>query len=195
MILDALLCMRREVLGYVGPELDQTMSSLTPYLGGDEALDRYPKGEVELANGLGSVSAVGRRAEIYDAFKRQGFRFATIIHPSAVIAKEVRLDEGCQVMAGAVLQPGVRCGENVIINTRSGVDHDCMIGAHAHISIGATLSGSVKVGEYTHIGAGSTVIQGIVIGYRCLVAAGAVVIRDVADEVTVAGVPARKLMR
>ena len=98
-------------------------------------------------------------------------------------------------MAGAVLQPNVHCSKDVIINTRAGVDHDCRIGAHSHISVGATLSGDVSVGAMTHIGAGSTVNQGVSIGDQCMIAAGAVVVGDVASSEAFAGVPARRMSR
>ncbi len=96
-------------------------------------------------------------------------------------------------MAGAVLQTGCRMGENVIINTRASVDHDCIIACHTHVSPGAVLCGNVQVGQGSHIGAGATVIQGVRIACNGMVAAGAVVIRDIPEGVTVAGVPAKEL--
>jgi acetyltransferase-like isoleucine patch superfamily enzyme len=73
------------------------------------------------------------------------------------------------------------------------VDHDCIIGDHAHIAPGVTLSGGVIVGERTHIGTGATVIQGIHIGESSLVGAGALILKDVPQSVTVMGVPAKVL--
>ncbi len=95
---------------------------------------------------------------------RWNISFETVIHPSAVIAPEVHIDDGVQVMAGAIVQPGSWLGENVIINTGARVDHDCTIDAHAHVAPGVTLSGNVHVGNGAHIGAGATVIQGIKVG-------------------------------
>ena len=45
------------------------------------------------------------------------------------------------------------------------------------------------------IGSGATILCGVTIGERALVGAGAVVTRDVAADATVAGVPARVLLR
>ncbi len=163
------------------------------YLGDDNSVEGFCAGEVLLVNGLGSVSTAGRRTILFDRFKEKRCRFATVVHPSAIIARDVQLGEGCQIMAGAVIQAGVRCGDNVIINTHSSVDHDSSVGAHTHISIGSTVSGDVDIGEKVYVGAGSTVIQGVSIGTGCLIAAGAVVIRDVADYERVAGVPARRM--
>lgn len=45
------------------------------------------------------------------------------------------------------------------------------------------------------IGSGATILCGITIGERALVGAGAVVTKDVPPDTTVAGVPARRLLR
>lgn len=162
-----------------------------PVLGDDSVVGTHHPGSVLLVNGIGSVNVPRARTALFDDFKADGHAFATVRHPSAVIASDAVLGEGAQIMAGAVIQPSCRIGRNAIVNTHATVDHDCTIGDHAHLSPGVTLSGGVAVGEGTHIGTGATVIQGISIGKRCLVAAGAVVVADVPDGATVSGVPAR----
>ena len=164
-----------------------------PIIGDDSALLRFPPESHRLVNGLGTVRVSMLRRQLFDGFKSKGYFFAAVVHASAIVAADVILAEGAQIMAGAVLQTGCRIGENVIINTRVAVDHDCLIGNHVHVSPGATLCGNVAVGEGSHIGAGATVIQGIRIGRDCMVAAGAVVIRDIPDGVSVAGVPAKEI--
>lgn len=162
-----------------------------PVIGGDEKATEYPFNDVRLVNGMGSVDVPDKRIGLFEKFKNQGFSFATVIHPSAVIASDVKLGEGTQIMAGAVIQPGSRIGRNVIINTRASIDHDCQIGDHVHVAPGATLSGGVSVGSKTHIGTGATVIQGIRIGSGSIVGAGALVLKNVPDSVTITGVPSR----
>jgi len=163
-----------------------------PIIGDDGAVLRFAVDAVRLVNGIGAVRVSPLRRQLYDSFKSRGYSFATVVHASAIVAPDVVLAEGAQIMAGVVLQTGCQIGENAIINTRVAVDHDCVIGNHVHVSPGATLCGNVVVGEGSHVGAGATVIQGICIGRNCTVAAGAVVIRDVPDNATVAGVPAKE---
>lgn len=163
------------------------------FLGDDEAVLSQAPDQVLLVNGLGSVEVNTRRKDLFARLKARGYAFATVVHPSATIARDVLLGEGTQVMAGAVLQTGCRVGDNTIVNTRASLDHDCCIGAHVHIAPGATLSGAVSVGELAHIGLGANIVQGLSIGAASLVAAGATVIAAVPDEARVAGVPARRL--
>lgn len=163
-----------------------------PVIGDDEEVMKYPVETIGLVNGVGSVRVNPRRRQLFERFKSKGYQFANVVHPSAIIATDVVLSEGAQIMAGAVIQAGCHIGMNAVINTGSILDHDCHIGDHAHIAPGVTLSGGVRVGENTHVGTGATVIQGIKLGRSSLVAAGAVVIRDVPDGVAVAGVPAKE---
>ncbi len=193
-LIDALLASSAVITGIVDPNPMLAGANIlgVPVLGGDDVVDGVPPSQVQLVNGLGSVSLPTIRQHLYERFKGLGYNFATVVHPSAVVASDVVLGEGAQVMAGAVIQPGCRIGINSIINTRASVDHDCIIGDHAHISPGVTMSGGVTVGECSHVGTGATVIQGLSIGTGCLIAAGAVVTKDIFDGAKVRGVPARE---
>lgn len=164
-----------------------------PVIGDDSVISLYPLLTTLLVNGIGSIDSTAIRRAVFERFKRPGFSFLTVAHPSAVISSHATFGEGVQVMAGAVVQPGVRLGDNTIVNTRASVDHDCVIGAHCHIAPGATLSGAVQVGDGTHIGTGAVIKQGVKIGAGCLVAAGAVVIHNLEDGERVCGVPSRAL--
>ncbi len=162
-------------------------------LGNDDLLHAYSPYQVQLVNGLGSIDIPKQRRAIYDKAHAAGFHFFSVIHPTACIAKDVKLGEGVQVMAGCVIQPGTVIAPNVLINTRATIDHDCHLHAHVHIAPGVILSGNVEVEEQTHIGAGAIVVQGIKIGRQCLIGAGAVVVRTVIAHHRMAGVPARAL--
>lgn len=194
-LVSTLLLLEQRILGFT--DLNTSLPALlgVPNLGVDEAILRYKPGQVTLVNGVGSAGSTHLRRAIYQRFRAMGYSFATVIHPSAWIAPGVQVEEGAQVMAGAIVQPGSWLGENVIINTRSCVDHDCRIEPHAHIAPGATLAGGIHVERGAHIGAGATVIQGLRIGSGAIVGAGAVVLRDVSAGITVAGVPAVPIAR
>jgi UDP-perosamine 4-acetyltransferase len=196
-LLDALLGRGARVLGVTEADPSRRSGELlgVPVIGGDEAVLRHRPGEIRLVNGLGAVGAPASRREIFVRFKEQGFSFAAVIHPAAVIARAVELGEGAQVMAGAIVQTGSAIGANSIVNTRAGVDHDCRIAAHVHLAPGATVCGGVSVGEASHVGAGATVVQFVAIGARVVIGAGSLVLRDVPDGVTAYGVPAREVRR
>ncbi|MCK6451159.1 MAG: acetyltransferase [Alphaproteobacteria bacterium] len=176
------------VVGVSDPKLAAggTAPGGQPVLGEDELLQRCPPDKVMLVNGVGSTGAPRARHDVFARWRAQGYRFAAIVHPSAFIAAGAAVGEGVQVMAGAVVQNDARIGANSLVNTRAGVDHDCVLGETVHLAPGVTLSGGVTIGDRTHVGTGACVIQGVRIGSDVLIGAGAVIVGDVADGARVA---------
>lgn len=162
-----------------------------PVLGGTDLLGgRVCPDEYQAAVAVGDNAA---RRRLFGRLKTLGFALPDIVHPSAVVAPFAELGGGCAVFAQAVVQPGSRLGEGCIVNTAATVDHDCTLGAFVHISPGAHLAGGTQVGEDSWIGIGACTRQQVRIGSGVTVGAGAAVVGDVADGLTVAGVPARVL--
>jgi sugar O-acyltransferase (sialic acid O-acetyltransferase NeuD family) len=122
-------------------------------------------------------------------------RFATILHPGAVIDPTVRLGAGTVVFAGAVIQPDTALGAHAIVNTGASIDHDCAIGDFVHIAPGVRLAGDVALGDGVFLGIGAVAIPGVRIGAWTTVGAGAAVIGDLGADLVAAGVPARPLRR
>jgi len=152
--------------------------------------------EIALVQAEAAVIAIGdnsARRRVYETVKALGIPLLNVIHPSAVIAADVQLGDGIVVFANVVVNIGARVGDNVILNTACTVDHDCVIGAHAHIAPGVHLAGGVSIGEGTLMGIASSAIPLVEIGKWVTVGAGSVVVRNIPDNVTIASIPARIL--
>lgn len=117
--------------------------------------------------------------------------FMSAIHPSAVISPSSKIGEGTVVMAGAVINADAVIGNHCIVNTGATVDHDCILEDYCHVAPGVHISGGTNVGEGTWIGVGSSVIQCLNIGKNCMIGAGSVVVKDIPDNVTAFGCPAK----
>jgi acetyltransferase EpsM len=140
------------------------------------------------------VIAIGNnkiRKQISDRFSKADWQ--TIIHPSAIISKDVIIGEGSVIMAGAIIQPGSRIGKHCIINTGACIDHDCKIADFVHIGPNSSLAGGVSVGEGTFIGIGSSIIPNKTIGRWTNVGAGSVIITNQPDNCTTLGIPAKPI--
>jgi len=196
-LISTLKALQRDIIGILDSNYEMIGSRVSgiPIIGNDEKINEYNNEEVELVNGIGSVSSTEKRKKIYEKFKSAGYFFTSVIHPTAVVLDDVQLGEGVQIMAGAIIQTGCSIGDNSIINTGAIIDHDCTIEKHVHIAPGAVLSGSVCVRDMTHIGTAATVIQGIEIGEGVIVGAGAVVISDIPTGVQSLGNPAKIKIR
>ncbi|MEQ8747660.1 NeuD/PglB/VioB family sugar acetyltransferase [Pyruvatibacter sp.] len=193
-VADVLAALGRPVRGFVAPSCKTVLDGVA-WLGSDAVLDELAPGTADLALGIGSTGDVSLRRALFETLKGRGHGLPALVHPTASVARGVRLGDGAQVMLGAAVQAGVVVGVNSIINTGAVVDHDCRIGDHAHVAPGAVLCGNVTVGDASHVGAGARVIQGLTVGAGALIAAGAVVLHDVAPGARVAGVPAREMAR
>lgn len=127
-LIDCLKLQDRKIIGITVPDPKSKELFGIPVIGTDEEVYNYSFKEIKLVNGLGTIGSMEKRKNIYLRFKSDGYTFASVIHPVAIIASQVALEEGVQIMAGAIIQPGCHIGANSIINTKASVDHDCQIG-------------------------------------------------------------------
>ncbi len=131
------------------------------------------------------------RKAFIDKIIELGGVLTSLIHPSAIIGKEVSIGIGTAVMAGAVINPCTKIGRGVIVNTCSSIDHDCIIGDYSHLAVGVHVAGTVTVGNGCFLGAGVIIKNNICICNDCILGAGAVVVEDIEDNGTYVGVPAK----
>ena len=132
------------------------------------------------------------RKKIYDNLQQRNLLPLNAIHPSSVIdASAAIAAAGVMISANVVINPLAEIRTGAICNTGCIIEHECIVGDFAHIGPGAVLCGNVKIGAGTFVGANAVIKQGITVGKNTMIGAGAVVVKDVPDNVTVIGVPAR----
>lgn len=124
-----------------------------------------------------------------------GFRFATLIHPTARHSPRCTIGDGGYVGLSAMTFRNARIGRHCTILGQAIVGDGNVIGDYAFVATAAKLSGGVRVGTGTFIGVGSIVTERVTLGSDVIVGAGSVVIRDVPDGTTVVGNPARPIPR
>ena len=101
----------------------------------------------------------------------------------------------CKVQSHTFICEGVTLGDGVFVGHGVMFINDKRPRARA---TGGGLAGPedwdllpIAVGEDTTIGSGALILGGVTVGRGAMIGAGAVVTADVADGITVAGVPAR----
>lgn len=151
-------------------------------------VERARESEHEAVIAVGDNGTRRRIAE-----RLAGVRWATAVHPAAVVHPSVTVGEGTVVFAGAVVQPDTRLGRHVIVNTGATVDHDGELADYVHVAPGSHLAGNVRLGEGTFLGIGSAAVPGVSVGAWATVGAGAVVVKDLPANVTAVGAPAKPI--
>jgi len=150
--------------------------------------------KLSLENYFKAIVAVpdnGQKESLLKQLEKLNIDLANVVHPKAVIARTVKIGKNVLINAGAVIQPYVCIGKGVMVHANVVIEHNCKIGDYVNLGPGVKLAGWVRIKNGAYIYTGASIKPGITIGERSIVGAGAVVIRNVPDNVTVAGNPAK----
>jgi sugar O-acyltransferase (sialic acid O-acetyltransferase NeuD family) len=121
--------------------------------------------------------------------------FATTIHPSAQIGKNVRIGKGVAIMAGAIINSDTVIEDFTIINTKASIDHDCKMFQFSSLAPNVTTGGNVTIGEFSAISIGATIKHGVSIGNHTVIGAGALVLKNCEDNLLLYGIPAKVIRK
>ena len=140
---------------------------------------------------LGGIGTRCERERLYKQAAGYNYNIPNIFHSKAHISRLSECMHGIFAGMGVCVNSGCKISEMSILNTGCIVEHDCFVGAYAHIAPGTVLCGGVHIGAGAHIGAGSVVVQGVTVGEDSIVGAGSVVVRDIPSRVVAYGNPCR----
>ena len=158
----------------------------------DEA-ENYFKSKNNFLIGIGGTII---RDSLRIKFEEIGGILNSSISLKSTIGKyNVIIENGCNILTNAIIESNCKIGRGTILNVNSIITHDCSIGEFCEVSPGVIISGSCNVGDYCSIGAGSIILPKIKIGNNVTIGAGAVVNKDIEDNQTVVGIPAKPINR
>lgn len=184
-----------EIAGFIAEELNSDFEYRGYKIIGTDA-DLAALFNRGIKNAFVCIGYMGKgnvRQKLYNTLKQIGYSIPVVIDPTAILAKDVWIEEGTFVGKRAVVNSGASVGKMVIINTGAIVEHDCKIDDYTHIAVNATICGAAHIGQSCLIGAGATVIQEVKIGNKVILGAGSVASRKVEDEHIAVGVPAKAI--
>lgn len=175
--------------GYCDKKEKESNPFQLSYLGNEEDINTLNKlYNTNIFIGIGSNKI---RADIFHKLEQNALVCPSLVHRSAIISSSAQLGRATVIMPGAVINSYAKLGNAVICNTSAVIEHECILGNYTHIAPGAVLAGNVHIGPYSFIGANAVIKQGLKIGANVIVGAGAVVLKDIPDNATVYGNPAK----
>ena len=131
-------------------------------------------------------------AEGFGFFKNENNQYEKFPHIGGVIIKkDVEIGSNTVIDRGSLGDTII--GEGTKIDNLVHIAHNVEIGKNVVIIASAEISGSVKIRDNSWIAPGAVVLDRISIGKNVVVGLGAVVIRDIEDNATVVGNPAKRI--
>lgn len=180
------------LLGHIvdGEEQTGLVVGRSSIIGGPEWFDERDR-PVSVAIAIGTPRVLDRISSLLAG--NRNVDFPNLIHPGTVMDRDaVSFGKGNLITAGNILTTDISIGSFNLFNLNCTYGHDTVVGDFCVMNPGCNISGNVTLEGSNLIGTGATILQGITVGQESIVGAGAVVTKNVAQGITVVGVPARQ---
>lgn len=178
------------VVGFVDDDPSKQGQTIAGYsvLGSLDLLNEY--------SGKGYAVVVGIafpkiKNKIIDRIKDLNFEYPNFISKHAWLSKEVAVGMGSILYPGVSINYETNIGDFVVLNMNCAVGHNVTIDDFSSLAPGVNLGGYTNIGKNTDMGIGAATKQFITIGSDCVVGGKAMVVKNVNDDTTVKGIPAR----
>jgi len=160
-----------------------------PVLGGVKELNQWAK-ELYLVLAIGKP--VTKRG-VWQKIENKNIKYPILVHPNVIKGRSeyVRIGEGSIICAGNIITTNIEIGKHVILNLACTVGHETKIGDFSSFMPTCNISGEVVIGEGNYWGTGAKIINQKTVGNNVTIGAGAVITKDIPDNVTAVGVPAK----
>lgn len=123
----------------------------------------------------------------------KGGQFISLISPDAYISKNVKIGKGAIISRFAIISCDIAIGDHTYIGVFSDIGHDVLIGDCCHLGAYTFIGGRTKVCNGVTVHPRVNIIPSRRIGENAIIGAGSIVIRNVKDNTTVFGNPAKRI--
>lgn len=184
-----------EIIGYLDDSKFGKEDEYTgyPIVGDESYIAKYVEEGYYFYNNVASsannIEAVANKLAAHDA------KVCTLIFPEPpdIDLDTITVGEGSIISPHVIVGAAVTLGKNVIVKQQAIISHESVIGDYCFIGPNSGIMGRVTIGRKTFIGAKALIRDNVTIGKNCVIGMGAVVTKDVPDNTTVVGNPAKPI--
>jgi sugar O-acyltransferase (sialic acid O-acetyltransferase NeuD family) len=140
---------------------------------------------------IGSPRDYSSRRRVVERLDLPAERYATLVHPAAVVPRRASIGAGTVIHATTVLTTDVTIGSHVAVMPSVVLTHDDVIDDYVTFGAGVRVAGGVTIETGAYVGSSVSVREGLTIGAWSLIGMGSVVTRSVPRGQVWFGSPAR----
>lgn len=186
-----------EVLGFLNDfESEGSLINDYPVLGKTETAKDYFEDDYVLF--MYAIHPVGHGSLRVNLFEKLGIpdnKLATIIHPSAFVANNAKIEPGVMIMSNCYVGPATHIKKCALVMANVLVGHNTIVGEFCHLSVGSVVSSYITMGTASDIALNATILEKVKVGKYAVVGAGAMVNKDVYEDNVVVGNPSKVLRK
>lgn len=176
--------------------IDETADKHGTLVNNNLVLGSFDWLEQNLTSPVCAVCAIGNTRDKYSLIRKASLynvNFCNLIHPEAKISKFVDMGTGNIICFNSFISVNTKIGNHISINPGCGIGHHTIIGDFSTLYWNVTLSGNVQINEGCEVGSNAVVIPKRTVGKWSILGAGAVVVKDIPENCTAVGVPAKPI--
>lgn len=180
------------VKGFVDDNKDLENKSVNDYpvLGTiDFLLNANEKTNVVVAIGNPQI----RKKIVERLQSNKNISFPNIVDKDVIIDRTITLGFGNIICKGNILTTNIEIGNFNHINLSCTIGHDVQFHDYITVYPGVNISGNVIMNDCVEVGTGTKIIQGKKIVKETVIGAGSVVVKDIVENGTYIGVPAKQM--
>lgn len=154
--------------------------------------DKYSKfDDIKFIYSLYRYDVIEERTNILYNLNIPLHKFINFIHPSAMVAKSVKMGFGNVFLANVVVNSNVVLGNFNTVNSLTLLGHDSIIGNNNFIAGHVSIGSGLQIGDKNFFGLNCSVRNKITIGNNSIIAMASNVVNNIMNNTIVYGNPAK----
>ena len=141
---------------------------------------------------------LGFRHSVFQEFRGKGL-LRSVVHSNACVCDSARIEEGCVIFPGAIVDEGVTIGGGSVLNAGVVVAHDSQVGECCFLGPAVVLAGNCQICDRCYLSSGSVFGSEVHLSHDWVVGANSTLLSSIVDKPAageiLVGTPATKKNR